>query len=166
VLTVTAVYRQPQASVIAASAGRKIRLPVAVDAVRTPVTSPRRSTNQRFAIIAASGIATAPVARPLTTPQSKSSCHVAFMKTVRLEPALTPSSAPIVTRRTPKRSTSPAENGPPRPKKIRLIETAKPIVARLQPNSSWSGTISTPGVERNPAAVISVTNPTPATTQA
>jgi hypothetical protein len=47
-----------------------------------------------------------------------------------------------------------------------LTETAKPIVARVQPNSSCSGTISTPGVDRNPAAVMSVTKPTAATTHA
>ena len=49
---------------------------------------------------------------------------------------------------------------------MRFTETANPIVARLQPNSFWSGTISTPGVDRNPAAVIRVTNPTAATTHA
>jgi hypothetical protein len=47
-----------------------------------------------------------------------------------------------------------------------LIATAKPIVARLHPNSSCSGTISTPVVARNPAAVTSVTSPTAATSHA
>jgi hypothetical protein len=48
---------------------------------------------------------------------------------------------------------------------IRLIETAKLIVARLQPNSFCSGTIRIPVVERKPAAVIRVMRPTAATTQ-
>ena len=46
------------------------------------------------------------------------------------------------------------------------MKTAKLIVARLQPNSFSSGMISTPVVDRNPAAVISVTSPTAATIQA
>ena len=45
---------------------------------------------------------------------------------------------------------------------MRLIATAKLIVARLQPNSSWSGTIRMPVVDRKPAAVINVTSPTAA----
>ena len=63
------------AATIQASSGRKISWPVAFDAVRTPVTSPRRATNQRLATSAASGTAIAPVASPMTTPQSRSSCH-------------------------------------------------------------------------------------------
>jgi hypothetical protein len=65
----------------------------------------------------------------------------------------------------PNRSTSAAAKGPPSPNMRRLRETAKPSVARDQPNSFWSGTISTPLVERNPADVISVTKPTAATIQ-
>ena len=37
---------------------------------------------------------------------------------------------------------------------MRLTETAPPISACDQPNSLPSGTISTPGTERNPAAII------------
>ena len=66
-------------------------------------------------MIAASGIEIAPVASPLTTPQRRSSCHGAVISTVRLEPTDTPRRAAIITRRTPKRSTSAAANGPPRP---------------------------------------------------
>jgi hypothetical protein len=47
-----------------------------------------------------------------------------------------------------------------------LIAAATPIVARLHPNSFCSGTIRMPVVERKPAAVISVTKPTAATSHA
>jgi hypothetical protein len=70
----------------------------------------------------------------------------------------------VTTRRTPKRSISAAANGPVRPNRIRFTDTAAPIVPRLQPNSSSSGTISTPGVARKPAAASSVRNVTATTT--
>ena len=66
-----------------------------------PVTRPRRRTNQRFAISAASGTEIAPVAMPLTTPQSRTSCHGALMKTVRREPIDDRERAPIITRFSP-----------------------------------------------------------------
>ena len=65
-----------------------------------------------------------------------------------------------MTRRTPKRSMSAAENGAVSPKSRRPSEIATEIVARDQPNSCCSGTISTPGVARKPAVVISVTKVT------
>ena len=49
---------------------------------------------------------------------------------------------------------------------MRLTETAPPISACDQPNSSPSGISKTPGTERKPAAIISTTNVTPATIQA
>ena len=75
-------------------------------------------------------------------------------------------SAPTVTTRSPKRSIRAAANGPVRPKRMRLIETAIEITARFQPNSFCSGTISTLGVARNPAAPMSAMNVTAATIQA
>ena len=69
-------------------------------------------------------------------------------------------SAMSITRRTPKRSMSAAENGAVRPKSRSPIETATEIDARDQPNSCWSGMIRTLGVARKPAVVISVTNVT------
>ena len=70
------------------------------------------------------------------------------------------------TRRTPKRSTSAAAKGAPSPKQSRFSDTARPIVSWLQPNSSWSGIRSTPVTERNPDAITSDRNATPATIQA
>jgi hypothetical protein len=69
-------------------------------------------------------------------------------------------SAISITRRTPKRSIREAENGAVRPKSSSPIDTASETVARDQPNSCCNGTISTPGVARKPAVVISVTNVT------
>ena len=65
----------PATVTIQPSSGRKTSWPVALLAVSIPVTSPRRSTNQRFAITAASVTPIAPVARPFATPQSRSSCQ-------------------------------------------------------------------------------------------
>jgi hypothetical protein len=45
-----------------------------------------------------------------------------------------------------------------------LMATAAEIVARLQPNSASSGTISTPGVARIPAVTTTTRNVTAATT--
>jgi hypothetical protein len=47
-----------------------------------------------------------------------------------------------------------------------LIDTAIEITARFHPNSFWSGTIKTAGVDRNPAAPISATKVTAATIHA
>ena len=47
-----------------------------------------------------------------------------------------------------------------------LMLTAVPTVARSQPNSSRSGSMRIPGVERNPAAPSSVTNAAAKTTHA
>ena len=52
------------------------------------------------------------------------------------------------------------------PQSIRLIVTATETVASDQPNSSDTGWISTPVLERNAAAATSATNVTAATAQA
>ena len=49
---------------------------------------------------------------------------------------------------------------------MRLIETAIDITARFQPNSFWSGTMSTLGVARKPAAPMRAMKVTAATIQA
>ena len=66
----------------------------------------------------------------------------------------------------PKRSISAAANGAVRPNSSRLTETASEMVPRDQPNSSCSGSISAPGVARKPAAPMSATKATAATSQA
>ena len=88
------------------------------------------------------------------------------MTVVSSAPVATVINAPTVTARKPKRSMSAAANGPVRPNRTRLIETATEITARFQPNSFWSGTMSTLGAARKPAAPISAMNVTAATIQA
>ena len=102
--TVSAAERQPWAVTIQPSSGRNTSWPVALLAVSIPVTSPRRSTNQRLAITAASVTPIAPVARPLATPQSRSSCHGASICVVRVELIAIVARAITITRRMPKRS--------------------------------------------------------------
>ena len=62
------------------------------------------------------------------------------------------------TRRTRQRSMIEAANGPSRPKSAMLTATAAEMLTRVHPNSSSSGTISTPGVARIPAVISSTTN--------
>jgi hypothetical protein len=158
--------RQPLCSAAAATTGRNTSCPVALPAVRMPVTRPRRRTNQRCATVAANTSAIEPVPSPTSTPQSSTSCQLAWTKTVSPEPTAISSSAHVVTRRMPNRSIRAAANGAVSPNSTRFTPTASDSVPRLQPNSSCSGTMSTPGAARNPAAPSSATNATPATTQA
>jgi hypothetical protein len=69
-------------------------------------------------------------------------------------------------RRTPRRSISAAAKGPISPYSTRFTEMASEMVARDQPNSPSSGTISTPGVARMPADTSSTAKVTAATTHA
>ena len=103
------------------------------------MTRPRRCSNQRLATVAASGTETAPVALPTTTPQSRSSCQGAVITVVSEAPAAIVASATSITRRTPKRSISAAENGADSPYSRRPIEIASEIVPRDQPYSCCSG---------------------------
>ena len=132
----------------------------------TPLTSPRRATNQRLVMVATSAIDIDPVPTPTMTPHSMTSCQASLMNTVSPLPAATRVSAIATTRRTPNRSISAAANGENNPKSTRLIETANPMVPWDHPYSSLSGSISTPGTERKAAAPTRVTNVTTATTQA
>ena len=102
--TVIAAVRQPCAVTIQPRNGRKTSCPVALLAVSSPVTSPRRLTNQRFAITAASVTPIAPVASPFATPQRRSSCQGAAICVVRVELTAIVASAITITRRIPKRS--------------------------------------------------------------
>ena len=102
--TVSAAERQPCAVTIQPSSGRNTSWPVALLAVSIPVTIPRRSTNQRLAITAASVTPIAPVARPFATPQSRSSCHGASICVVSVELIAIVARAITITRRIPKRS--------------------------------------------------------------
>ena len=110
--TSSAAGLQPYRLTIIASIGRNTSWPVAVLAVRTPSTTPRRSTNHRLTTVAPSTIAVIPVPAPTTTPQSSTSCQGAVIRVVKATPAATTASDTRIVRRTPSRSISAAANGP------------------------------------------------------
>ena len=88
---------------------------MAVLAVSTPMTAPRRDTNQRLTTVAPSTIAVVPVPSPTRIPHVKSSCQLARICEVRATPAQIKASEASTVRRMPKRSMSAAANGPTRP---------------------------------------------------
>ena len=132
-------------------------------AVRTPITRPRRRTNQRLAMVAANTKAIEPVPRPISSPQVIINCQPWVITMVSPLPAATRIKARLVTKRIPNRSISAAANGAINPYSTRLRLTALEIRVRGQPNSCSKGTISTPGAARNPAAPSRATNATNAT---
>jgi hypothetical protein len=89
--------RQPVCVATTATTGRKISWPVALPAVRMPVTSPRWRTNQRWATVAAKTRAMEPVPSPISTPHVSTSCHDDCTKTVRAAPVAIRSRATVVT---------------------------------------------------------------------
>ena len=95
--------------------------PVAFAAVRMPVASPRRATNQRFATTAASVTDTAPVATPITTPHRSVNCQVSLIRSVASAPAATAATATITHRLRPNGRTWP----PRRP--------AEPVEHQVEP---------------------------------
>ena len=131
-----------------------------------PSTRPRRSTNQRLATVAPKTSAIEPVPTPMSTPQQATSCQLAVTYVLSPLPEAMSSSAAVTTRRMPNRSMSAAANGAVSPNSSRLTDTASEIVLLVQPNSSCSGTISTPGAARKPAAPSRTRKVTAATVQA
>ena len=107
----------------------------------------------------------APVASPFATPQRRSSCHGASICVVSSRADRDRGEGDHDHATDPESVVQARRERPAEPVEDRLIATAAEIVARDQPNSSWSGTISTPTVDRKPAAVISVRNETAAITQ-
>jgi hypothetical protein len=109
--TVQDTARQLNRSDREASRGRNSSCPVALPAVRMPVTSPRRATNHRDVTVATKASAIDPVPSPTSTPQHRISCQLDVMNTVRPLPIATTVSAAATTRRIPNRSISAAANG-------------------------------------------------------
>ncbi len=103
---------QPTLTAMLASTGRKTSWPVAVLAVNTPMTTPRRSTNQRLTTVAARTSASVPLPSPTSRPQVSTSCQGVVMSDVAATLADSNASAAITTRRTPKYCISAAANGP------------------------------------------------------
>ena len=158
--------RHPACTAMTARAGRKTSWPVALAAVRRPTTVPRFSTNHRVATVAATTMPIKPTPSPTPTPHvSISSSGEAIREAATVATVMMPSPISIV-RRTPIVCISAAANGPSTPKSAMLIATASEMVAAVQPMSASSGSISTPGAERTPAAKMSTRNVKPAIAQA
>src|SRR3954469_12844749 len=164
--TINDAQRQPCRVVTSATTGRKINCPVARAAVSTPVTRPRRASNQRVATVATKPIEIEPVPTPTSTPHSNTSCQLAVIVTLSADPVAISSRAADSTGRTPSRSISAAANGAVSPNNVMLTDIARPTTPCDQPNSWCSGFIITPGTERNPAAPRIAMKLTAATTQA
>lgn len=133
--TIKEAQRQPYWVVTAATTGRKTSCPVALAAVSTPVTRPRRCANQRVAMVATNPIEIDPVPTPTSTPHSSTSCQLAVIKVLTAEPVAISSSDTVSTGRTPNRSMSAAANGAVSPYNIMLTDIASPTVPCDQPNS-------------------------------
>src|SRR3954447_20684884 len=164
--TINDAQRQPCLVVTSATMGRKISCPVALAAVSTPVTRPRRASNHRVATVATKPIEIEPVPTPTNTPHNSTSCQLVVMKTLSADPDAMSVNATERTGRTPNRSIKAAANGAVRPNSVMLTDIASPTTPCDQPNSWCSGVIITPGTERNPAAPRMAMKLTTATTQA
>jgi len=70
-------------------------------AEKTPITVPRRCSNQRLAIVAPSARPIAPVPIPEARPQSRMSCQAAVMRMEANEETASSANATATTRRTP-----------------------------------------------------------------
>jgi hypothetical protein len=84
--TTTETERQPLRPSSEARIGRNTSCPVAVLAVRMPMTRPRRAVNHRWTIVAPRTIAVVPVPSPTSTPQKSTSCHGVRIAVVRATP--------------------------------------------------------------------------------
>ena len=133
--TISEAHRQPCRVVTSATMGRKMSWPVALAAVSTPVTRPRRASNQRVATVATKPIEIDPVPTPTSTPHSSTSCQLAVMKTLSADPVAMSMSATDSTGRTPNRSISAAANGAVSPNSVMLTDIASPTAPCDQPNS-------------------------------
>src|SRR5215813_557090 len=100
---------------MADSTGRKIKVPVDVEAASKPITRPRLVTNQRLTIVADKTLATQPEPMPDTTPQDRINCHGAVIERLTMADRLITASAAITTLRTPKRCIAAAAKGPVSP---------------------------------------------------
>lgn len=73
---------------------------------------------------------------------------------------------PRIVRFSPIICTRPIKNGPVKPIRMMLIDTAAEIVPTLQPKARSSGRIMTPGAARTPTPASVAKNITTSTTQA
>ncbi len=150
--------RHPRCCATTASTGKNTSWPVALAAVSTPVTVPRRLTNQRAATVAATTSPIIPVPTPTPMPHVRISASGVVMRDVAtVETTMIPRPKRIVLR-IPIFCINAAANGPISPKSAMLIATATEIVAVVQPMSRSMGAMSTPGADRMPAEIKSTQN--------
>src|SRR6185369_7536825 len=133
--TMSDAQRQPWYSVTCATTGKKISWPVALAAVSTPVTRPRRASNHRVATVATKPIEIDPVPTPTSTPHSSTSCQLVVMNTLSADPVAMSVNATERTGRTPNRSIRAAAKGAVRPNNVMLTDIANPTTPCDQPNS-------------------------------
>ncbi len=163
-MTTASAVRQPMVWLTLARMGMKMSWPVALLAVMSPTTRPRRFSNQRAATVAPSTSAVMPVPRPMTTPHNPTICHSSVMKMEPISPREIMTRAAVTTRRRPNWFMKAAANGPIRPKRTSRSAIAKEILALVQPNSRWSGSIRIPAEPMAPAVASMVRKVIPATT--
>ena len=165
-VTISEAVRHPAISIVRVMSGRKTSCPVAQAAPKRPITRPRRAVNQRFATSAPKTSAVDPTPSPTSTPQRITSCHEAFITSVRPVPVAMSARAATATCLIPNRSMSAAAKGAVTPYRTRFTETAREMADFVQPNSSSKGRTMTPMDDRNAADARSTRNVTPATIQA
>ena len=135
---------------MAASTGRKMSCPVALrrrQDARDQAAAARRTSGCDDR---PSAIGHAPVPRPTTTPQSRSSCHGSAFEVAEAEWRSTTRSAITVTRGCRSGPCRAAANGAASPT-AQVDRDREESGPRLQPNSSLERHDQDPGVERNPA---------------
>ena len=165
-VTATATPSQPYRSASTARRGKKISCPAALAALSRPIARPLLATNQRLATAAAIPTAPAPAPIPTITPQVRNNCHGEDMSSDKPVPAAKRVMHPRIVRFSPITCTRPIKNGPVKPIRMMLIDTAAEIVPTLQPKARSSGRIMTPGAARTPTPASVAKNITTSTTQA
>ncbi len=93
-----------------------------------------------------------PLAMPDTIPQLRINCQGSRMARLAADERLIIARAMMMVVRMPKRCIAAAAKGPVRPNRKMPMPAAMLMVPRDQPKAWPQGTISTPGVERSPAA--------------
>src|SRR5690349_18690772 len=137
--------------------GRKTKVPVEVEAAKSPITKPRLVTNQRLTMVADRTLVMQPEPMPDTTPQVRINCQLSVMNRLAADDRLIIAKAVITVARMPKRCMAAAAKGPVNPNRKIPMAAAKLMVWRDQPKASPQGTINTPGVDLSPAAASSAT---------
>src|SRR5688572_11086704 len=116
--------------------GRKIKVPVEVEAANSPITRPRLVTNQRLTMVADRTLVMQPEPMPDTKPQVRINCQVCVMNRLAAEDRLIIARAVMTVVRMPKRCIAAAAKGPVSPNRKIPVAAAKLIVPRDQPKAS------------------------------